>query len=210
MKKAVLLLLVGAAACHPKEPAAEQAAAPAPTPPAQTAPAHPQGPEVQAAIGYYRWYARNGERLNKIQLVDGGSTSPSDTSNFYAVDFKGTERYLAELRKSGYVSPAYLADWRAYFRRQNDSLRLHPQNDGPPAGFEFDLVVHSQEPDEYLQHIARVPLRVTHPTPTRALVVADFTRPATPDMPDNNVPDKRLFYLQRYATKWLIDSIGVE
>jgi hypothetical protein len=207
MKKAVLLLLAGAAACHSKEPAAEQA--PAPRPPAQVA-ARPQGPEVQAAIGYYRWYARNSERLNKIQLVDGGSTSPRDTGNFYAVDFKGTERYLAALRKSGYVSPVYLADWRAYFRRQNDSLRLHPQNDGPPAGFEFDLVVHSQEPDEYLQHIAQVPLRMTHPTPTRALVVADFTRPATPDMPDNNMPDKRLFYLQRYATKWLIDSIGVE
>ena len=210
MKKAVLLLLAGAAACHPKEPVAEQAAAAAPTPPAQVAPASPQGPEVQAAIGYYRWYARNSERLTKIQLVDGSGTSPRDTGNFYAVDFKATARYLAELRKSGYVSPPYLADWRAYFRRQNDSLRLHPQDDGPAAGFEFDLVVHSQEPDEYLQHIAQVPLRVTHPTPTRALVVADFTRPATPDMPDNNMPDKRLFYLQRYATKWLIDSIGVE
>lgn len=203
MKKAILLLLVGVAACHPTEPAAEQAAAP--TPAAKVAPARPQGPEVQVATGFYRWYARNSERLNKIQLVEGGSTSPRDTGHFYAVDFKGTEHYLAELRKSGYVSPVYLADWRAYFRHQNDSLRLHPQNDGPAAGFEFDLIVHSQEPDEYLQHIAQVPLRVTHPTPTRALAVADFTQPEAPDM-----PNKRLFHLQRYATKWLIDSIGME
>src|SRR5688500_1797898 len=47
------------------------------------------------------WYKNNREKLQKFQLVSG---KPGDSSKAYRVDFRETEKFLMELRKSSFVS----------------------------------------------------------------------------------------------------------
>lgn len=155
----------------------------------------------QTAYHFLLWYKKNRGSVGYMNLVE--NADAQDTTQFYAVDFAATEEYLAEINKSGLVSKAYLAKWQKYFRQKADSLRVHPQNDGPPSGFEFDLVTNSQEPEIYLDNPQKATQRTALITPTQAVVRLDFTT-------QKEYPDYRFFYLSRTKSRWLIDSIIVK
>lgn len=93
---------------------------------------------------YLNWYSAHYDKLptNFITTVGG-----KDTLGYYAVDLQVTENWLTAVRNSGFLSDAYLQNWRTYFKQYADTLRLHPQNDGPPLGFEYDFLMLSQEAD---------------------------------------------------------------
>ena len=61
---------------------------------------------------FLKWYEQNRERLEKFKLVPG---KPGDSTSAYRVDFGETEKYLGELKKSGFVSENYINTFRKYF-----------------------------------------------------------------------------------------------
>ncbi len=122
-------------------------------------------------INFLKWYHDNESRLNKIQLVKGGYP---DTTTFYRVDFSQTENYLAELKKSGFVSDKYLSDFRIYFSKADADLKKDPQNDGPPAWFDADLVMKSQDYDDVWNNLEKAKTTIKEITDNSAEVFIQF------------------------------------
>lgn len=99
---------------------------------------------------FLSWCTQNHASLpnNFIDHADG-----QDTTQSYQVNYTATENWLAAVSRSHAVSPKYLQHWRAYFRQWGDTLQRRPQHDGPPAGFDYDFLVLSQEPEEELAEL---------------------------------------------------------
>jgi len=116
---------------------------------------------------FLAWYANHQATL-PTDFVD--HTNGQDTTKGYAVNVEGTEKWLAEVRRSDVVSAAYLQHWRTYFRQYADTLRLHKQYDGPPAGFDYDFLMLSQEPAQKVDEL-RAGTFVTQLTTARQATV---------------------------------------
>ena len=82
-------------------------------------------------------------------------------------------------------------------------MRRHPQNDGPPEGFSYDLLMLSQEPDERLSELQAGIFTTQLNGPGKAAVLARG--------PQHEGWREGLdFQLSKTAAgKWLIDSIEV-
>jgi hypothetical protein len=104
-------------------------------------------------LNFLRWYRANSQQLKKIELVT-HSTNP-DSASYYVVNAAGTEKYLNELKKSGFVSDKYIAWWRAYFNMVNEKLKKEPQTAAPVNGLDFDFVMLSKDCDEDLKRIEK-------------------------------------------------------
>jgi hypothetical protein len=191
---------------HQKQHQLEAAATAAAHPQiSQTAPLMPRPDEpTQTAIRYFTWYKHNQDRINQVSqdyFID--NDEGLDTTKFMVVDYLKAEEYLATLQSSGCVSEAYVAAGRRYIRQWGDSLLAHPQFEGAPEGFDADLVLSSQDGDDYLNNIGQAPKTVRYPAPNRAVVRAEYsTRPGW--------SAQQVFYLTRYASGWLIDSIALK
>lgn len=137
------LLLLFLAACGEPAPQAETSREPPRTVPSTQAPEAAPGP-AYTVRQYLNWYNSHQNNLPGDFILN---SDGQDTTKFYAVNFSATERWLAAVRQSGLVSETYLNRWRTHFQQYADSLQLHPQNDGPAAGFDYDFLMLSQEPD---------------------------------------------------------------
>jgi hypothetical protein len=104
-------------------------------------------------LNFLRWYRANSQQLKKIELVT-HSTNP-DSASYYVVNTAGTEKYLEELKKSGFVSDKYIAWWRAYFDMVNEKLKKAPQTTAPVSGLDFDFVMLSKDCEEDLKRIEK-------------------------------------------------------
>ena len=51
------------------------------------------------------------------------------------------------MKSSGFVSDGYLDVFRDYFKQADEAFRKDPINEGPPPGFDYDIVLLTQEPD---------------------------------------------------------------
>ncbi|RCR70371.1 hypothetical protein DUE52_08215 [Larkinella punicea] len=80
----------------------------------------------------------------------------------YAVNFKNGEKYLAYLQSSHLLTNTFLNEWRIYFRQRQQGFQLTQQTEGPPTGFEYDLVLLSQEVDLQLKSLNK--LKITNVT----------------------------------------------
>jgi hypothetical protein len=101
-------------------------------------------------LNFFQWYRSNVKQLKKIDLVDKITV---DTTSYYAVNFTATEKYLAALQKSGFVSDQYISYWRAYFNKCDNDLHKTPQNTGIAKGFDIDFVMLAKEYEEDLKTI---------------------------------------------------------
>jgi hypothetical protein len=145
-------------------------------------------------VNFLKWYAQNVNRLSQINLVKNNGTN--DTTKYYSVDFPATEMYLNELKKTGFISDQYLNYWRNYFKNADDYFKASPQNEGPPEGFDYDLVMLSQDIDEDLKNADRV--RVISRTTNGIHLTKDIIFPSGQQL---------LFSLSRQNNAWLIDKI---
>jgi hypothetical protein len=141
---------------------------------------------------FLNWYKENRERLNKYRLVSG---DPENKTKAYRVDFAETEKYLNELKKSGFVSNQYISTFRKYFRTADANLEQYPQYEGPPEGFGFDLVLKADDYKEVLDHFAKMKV-ITKPVNADSVKV--YVRFPTVVM---------MFRLSRSGKSWLIDSL---
>lgn len=195
------LLLVGAAACNGPASTPETAAPEAtPSAAASTATPDTSSAPAQTVRRFVKWYVRNTESLPGDFLLNADG---QDSTKFYAVNFPGTEQWLTAVQQSGTVSAAYLNEWRAYFRRYDDTLRLHPQNDGPPAGFDYDFLMLTQEAEESAADLLIGTVTVTRQKGPRAHVQALGPK-------HESYYSALEFDLSQQADgRWLIDKIAV-
>ncbi|HLP14252.1 MAG TPA: hypothetical protein VK177_20135 [Flavobacteriales bacterium] len=94
-----------------------------------------------------KYYKENYEVLSKINMVYNyngnkpGSSSSKDINTNYAVDFKGTEKYLTGIKKSGFVGQKLIDKLRNHFLKCEKDFKDNPQNSGVPRGFENDFLM---------------------------------------------------------------------
>lgn len=148
---------------------------------------------------YLRWYAAHQAEFIPNFVAGGGA----DTTSFYTIDQAAAADWLTRLHQSGHFSAAYVQHWRSYIGSYADTLRKHPQNDGPPEGFSYDLLMLSQEPDTRLEELQKGTFSTHYNGPSSATVLARGTQ-------HEGWREGLDFTLTQNASgKWLIDSISV-
>lgn len=145
-------------------------------------------------LNFLRWYRANSQQLKKIELVT-HSTNP-DSANYYVVNAAGTEKYLDELKKSGFVSDKYIAWWRAYFNMVNEKLKKAPQTAAPVNGLDFDFVMLSKDCEEDLKRIEKSTVDYQK--------IANDEGSITVGLP---TVGRLKYWISKQDGKWMIDDI---
>jgi len=104
------------------------------------APSEKQDPQ-QTVKDFLTWYGVHYKEANSFGLVNQG-----DSVN-YSVNFEETEKFLSYLKSSGFVSDSYLNVLRRKFIEAQVMYEKDPINEGPPTGFNYDIILWTQEPD---------------------------------------------------------------
>ncbi|GAB4016354.1 hypothetical protein GCM10028808_44540 [Spirosoma migulaei] len=102
---------------------------------------------TRTVLDFLRWYKAHISSTSKIILVN------QQAGKNYSVNTKNTEQYLAYLKSSHKLTDTYLNEWRTYFKERQAGFQLSPQHEGPPTGFEYDLVMLSQDVDMQLNSL---------------------------------------------------------
>ncbi|CAN5914846.1 hypothetical protein BH11BAC7_BH11BAC7_26660 [soil metagenome] len=100
--------------------------------------------QTELIKNYYLWYNKHSDEINEFNLVK-NCPNNGDTTLTYAVDFNGTEKWLKKFQSSGMVSENFIYHWRNYFKECDEALQDEKAWDGPPAGFDYNLIYNSQE-----------------------------------------------------------------
>ncbi|RYU86842.1 hypothetical protein EWM62_16965 [Mucilaginibacter terrigena] len=105
---------------------------------------------AEISTSYLYWYISHKSKLDRINIFQ--ADTASDTDN-YKVDFKRVNFYLNQIKKSGFVSEKYIDTLKKAYLAADEKLNLHPQNDGPIQGFEYDPILGIQEETEITQNV---------------------------------------------------------
>ncbi|MEP7264045.1 MAG: hypothetical protein ABI772_06095 [Bacteroidota bacterium] len=151
---------------------------------------------AKTVVDFIKWYSNNMSRLNKIEIVNNSFDSIFDSTGLYSINFTNGELFLAELKKSGFISDAYVEFMRNYFKDCEKNFVENPQFDGPPEGFDFDLVLWSQEYDEDLKHIDKSTVGESSISSKKANIQIKFPSGSS-----------LKYDLSLYNDKWMIDKI---
>ena len=114
---------------------------------------------VQTAKQFLHWYKIHFDEITRIQLVD---MACSNSQPKYRVNSDSTKKYFEILNTSKYFSKEYFEEQEKYFQLCNTKMIEENQSDGPPFGFESDLIFFSQEPEEILNNIDRLRFEVNN------------------------------------------------
>jgi hypothetical protein len=143
---------------------------------------------------FLTWYKANGSGLGDDFVLNNGNNE-MDSTKFYAVNFPATETYLAKLSATGMISDNYVDKWRMYFKKADQNFKSHPENEGPPEGFDYDFITFSQE-DPGLNELEKTKLTVTYKGSNSATVLISF-----PSAYEYN------YLLTKHEQHWQIDEI---
>ncbi|MES2004920.1 MAG: hypothetical protein V4450_10395 [Bacteroidota bacterium] len=143
---------------------------------------------------FLQWYKNNEQWINAQYFIDGGL---EDSTTFYHIDFAKAANYIASLRSSRCLSEIYLQDMMVYFSLCNKLMQKYPQKDGPAPGFEFDLVMKSQDYQDIWDSLPNAKLINKRIEGTKATLEIGFTSFA-----------KESYFLSKQGQRWFIDSIG--
>ena len=105
---------------------------------------------------------------------------------------------MASLRSSGCLSEAYLQDLKDYLVLCNKRLQKYPQNDGPPDGLDFDLVMKSQDYEHVWDSLSTAKVIGKRIDGGNAGIEIRFASFA-----------KEKYFLSLHGQNWQIDSIGM-
>ncbi|MPR37217.1 hypothetical protein GBK04_28745 [Cytophagaceae bacterium SJW1-29] len=142
----------------------------------------------QTVVRFLTWYKNHIQEANRIPLVNQTAGKP------YSVNLKNGERYLTYLKSSHRLTDAYLNQWRVFFRERQAGFRQSPQFEGPPTGFDYDLVMLTQDVDTQLDSLKS--LKMGKVTILGDQATVGFT-----------LLDVYEFRLVRQNRRWLIDEI---
>lgn len=108
----------------------------------------------QVIVKFLRWYKINLNKANNFPFLT------KDTAGNYMVDKTAATNYLDFLKGSGCISQQYISHWRTYFDDKAKQLKNEPMQSDVPEGFDFDLVLITQEPEIILNKIDRLKLKL--------------------------------------------------
>ena len=152
-------------------------------------------PPVTTVINFLKWYKINKHKLGAIEMVN-NAYKEHDSTKYYSVNFKETERYLAELKKSNFFSDKYIFDMKGYFENSEVDFKAHPENDGPPKGFDHDFIMQTPNPDEDLKDLDKLQLTYGNGSADKGSVCLEFPSKFT-----------LRYLLIKIKGRWLIDEI---
>lgn len=125
---------------------------------------------IQSVKGFLHWYKNNYAKANSF-----GFTYQDKQGN-YQVSVNQGKEYLKFLKSSGFISDKYVDIWLKYFKDKAKYLLENLQNEGPPEGFEFDLVLITQEPELVLNEIDNLQFLVSENDGNKAIlqIIGEF------------------------------------
>jgi len=145
-------------------------------------------------LNFYKWY-RDNQNI-QTRLVNNACDDTFDSTRFYSVDFKATEKYLTALKNSGFISDKYILDWRDYFKECDKNFKKSPINEGPPEGFDYDFVMNSQDFETELNTVEKAKISEIMGAKEKNTVTVQFLTGTI-----------RTFELSLVDNKWYIDKI---
>nr|WP_294948482.1 hypothetical protein [uncultured Mucilaginibacter sp.] len=144
---------------------------------------------------FFSWYKTKYDYLDhQIHFVD----VDLKTNKPYKINFAKTEEYLTVLKASGFFSDNYVSFYRRYFNKISANLKKTRQSDGPVDGLDLDLILHTQEPESYMEDLKVFKITTLSTSLTGAVVKVKATFPGEA---------YQLFYLKKTDGKYLIDKI---
>ena len=149
---------------------------------------------VNTIINFYKWY-RNNQNIQQC-LVGNSCGEIFDSTKLYSVDFKATEKYLATLKNTGYISDKYISYWRDYFKECSENFKKNRAYDGPPEGFDYDFITNSQDFELELNTVEKAKISKVIDTNDKKTITLEFI-----------TGNKISFELSQIANKWYIDKI---
>lgn len=149
---------------------------------------------IQPIEGFLTWYKNNYFRLYQYSLTY------TDDSGHYQVDTNHCKQFLNELKSTGFISDVYVQLWKKYFDDQAKNFKINIQNEGPPEGFDMDLVLLTQEPEEVLNYITTLRYEIFDMDDQSAVVIIHTRWEEW----------KYIIELSNIEGKWLIDYISLK
>lgn len=150
-----------------------------------------------SVFGFLEWYKKklSDTTQNNYLLAKGGYP---DTTTSRRIDFSGVEKYLEELRKSGYLSENYLCGLQGYFKDIDDTLlKMDTKKDLiPVSGLDVDFILRTGEPESILNQLNKAKILKIYVAYDKSIVKLKIS---TIGM---------LFTLSRFGTVWKIDYVG--
>ncbi|MDQ3142365.1 MAG: hypothetical protein M3Q56_08995 [Bacteroidota bacterium] len=138
---------------------------------------------------FLQWYKVNYKVANAFKFTF------TDSKGNYQVNMKECNKYLAYLQSSLFISDTYVQEWKKYFEMKVEYFAAYPMKEGPPEGFDVDLILMTQEPELVLNNIKNLPMKIAELTPDKAIlhIEADYGYEID---------------LSRVSGKWKIDYIS--
>jgi hypothetical protein len=116
----------------------------------------------------------------------------------YRINFVKTEEYLSVLKSSGFFSESYIMNARSQFKKIDFTLQKTKQNDGTVDGLDYDLILHSQEPEAMLENLSGIRLEIINTSKDKVIVKMKTKF---------NQDTYSLYYLTKEGDKYQIDKI---
>ena len=156
------------------------------------------GSSIAFLKAFFKWYKTKYDYLDHhIYLVK------MDLKNHtpYRINFNETEKYLTILKSSSFFSDDYINYYRAYYKKVDLILQKTKQNDGTVDGLDYDLIVHSQEPESILENLSDIRLTFIRATLKETILKMETQY----DDRDSYL----LFHLKTINGKYQIDKVDV-
>lgn len=145
---------------------------------------------------FLNWYKEVGIKTN-YELVN--NSLVQDSTMPYSVNFDETERFLNDLLNTQLISLKYVNSMRKYFIECDKNFKDSPEFEGPPSGFDFDLILHSQDYDDDLLNLDKIKFKVYSKNRKEIKIIAFFP-----------FGGKLIYTLSKYKSIWKIDAIETE
>ncbi len=156
--------------------------------------------QIKVVKNFMKWYIENMNILYQFNTIDGGpmSVKENEEAENYFVNFTEVEKYIVELKKSGFLSDNFLQEKRQTFIDGDKYFKENPENDGPPIGFDYDPFFLTQDVfEEDLPNIEKTKYTVRQNDKFNSEV--EFYLP---------IPDIKYRYtLKLIDSKWVIEKI---
>lgn len=103
--------------------------------------------QTEVVKNFMKWYIQNMNMLYKFKTIDGGpaNAKENEEAENYFVNFREVENYLAELKKSGFLSDIFIQREKQTFIDGEKYFKENLENDAPPFGFDYDHFFLTQE-----------------------------------------------------------------
>lgn len=121
--------------------------------------------EAQLAVvkGFMKWYIQNINTIYKFNTIGGGPANAPENGEAenYFVNFQEVEKYITELKKSGFLGDEILKKEKQAFIDGEKYFKENPENDSPPYGFDYDHFFLTQDTfEEDLPNIDKIKYKI--------------------------------------------------